>query len=96
MEEDKEVGTKRKEIVQIVVLTRRSRRILVAYSLLACKYSKEFNHDIENVGHEQSCQFPSSGDRQRLLGFVKRRVDAFLMEVMSNRANWKFQVSEVQ
>ena len=30
LEEDKEVGTKRKEIVQVVVLTRRSRRILVA------------------------------------------------------------------
>ena len=51
MEEDKEVGTKRKEISQVVVLTRRSRRILVA--------EQEFNHNNENMGHEQSRQFPS-------------------------------------
>ena len=81
MEEDKEIGTKRKEILQVVVLTRRSRRILVA--------EQEFNHNIENMGHEKSRQFPSgiflsSGDRQRLSGFVKRRADAFLMEVMSD------------
>ena len=51
MEEDKEIGTKRKEILQVVVLTRRSRRVLVA--------EQEFNHNIENLGHEQSRQFPS-------------------------------------
>ena len=54
MEEDKEIGTKRKEILQVVVLTRRSRRILVAEQVLNIK-----NHDIENLGHEQSRQFPS-------------------------------------